>query len=116
MKLRFKAPLLLMFFATLTACGALGGPSDSEIEALAKQAMAQQLESPELSAEQKQALQDALAGASVTKKGICNNSKKDIYACMVDVSVEMPGAAEATKQTLVIEITKGADGQWKTVE
>lgn len=110
---------LVLAFTTalgLSACGAMRGPSDADIEAIARQQMAAQLENPGLAPDAAQAMEQALASARIDKKGMCNNSKPDVHACMVDVIITMPGTTAPAKQTFVVEITKGTDGKWKGVE
>ena len=97
----------------LAGCGAVSGPSDKQIEDLARQEM---ISNPGTDDPAQRAVMVAAArDATISKKGICNTSKPDIYACMVDVTVKLPNAPEA-KQTMVVQIGKGADGGWKVIE
>ena len=58
----------------------------------------------------------AIADAKIEKQGFCNNSKPEVYACAVNVTVTMPGVAKETKQILLVQLTKGGDGKWKAVD
>ncbi|AOH83955.1 hypothetical protein AWL63_08225 [Sphingomonas panacis] len=97
----------------VAGCGAISGPSDKQIEDLARQEM---IRNPGTDDPAQRAVMAAAArDATISKKGLCNTSKPDVYACMVDVTVKLPNAPEA-KQTMVVEIGKSADGGWKVVE
>lgn len=98
---------------TLAGCGAISGPSDKEIEDLARQEMIRNpgTDDPTQSA----AMAAAARDATISKKGMCNTAKPDVYACMVDVTIKPPNASETTR-TMVVQVGKGADGKWKVVE
>lgn len=114
MKLLF--PLIICGLSlSLGACGMISGPSDSTVEELARKAMIETMPTANDPATQK-ALKAAVDKASISKKGICNNSKPEVYACMVDVKITMPGASSETTQTFVVEATKDAKGEWVVAE
>lgn len=107
----------MMFGAAISmilgGCGAVSGPGDKQIEDLARQEMVRNPGTDDPA--QRAVLAAAARDATISKKGMCNTSKPDIYACMVDVTVKLPNATE-TKQTMVVQVSKGADGAWKVVE
>jgi hypothetical protein len=97
----------------VAGCGAVSSPSDQQIEDLAREEMVRNPGTDDPA--QRAAFVAAARNAKISKKGMCNTSKPDVYACMVDVTVQLPNAPE-TKQTLVVQVSKGADGAWKVVE
>lgn len=101
--------------ALLAGCGMMNGPGAGDIEKVARQQMLDNLGLDASDPAAKKALEAAVAGATISKSGLCNNTKPDRQACAVNVSITMPGATEATKQTFVVELAKGADGTWKGV-
>lgn len=105
--------LALCLPLVLAGCGAAGGPGGGDIEQAARKQMAASLEGGAMSPADRAAFEASLKDAKIAKKGMCNPAKKPVYACMVDVTIKMPGAAQATTQTMVVEIAKGPDGVWK---
>ncbi|MGY4395263.1 hypothetical protein ACVWZA_000424 [Sphingomonas sp. UYAg733] len=101
--------------ALLAGCSILNGPGAADIEKIARQQMLDNLGPDAGDPAAKKALEAAVAGATISKSGLCNNSTPDRQACAVNVSITMPGATEATMQTFVVELAKGADGTWKGV-
>jgi hypothetical protein len=97
----------------VAGCGAVSGPSDTEIEELARQEMISNPGTDDPA--QRNAMVAAARDAKVSKKGLCNTTKPEVYACMVEVTVKLPNAPE-TKQTMVVQIGKSEDGSWKAVE
>ena len=105
--------LYVAMSVALAGCGAISGPSDAQIEDLARQEM---IRNPGTDDPAQRAVMVAAArDATISKKGLCNTTKPDVYACMVDVTVKLPNGPE-TKQTMVVQIGKAADGGWKVVE
>jgi hypothetical protein len=102
--------------ATLSACGLVSGPSDSTIEELARKSMTETLGGSGADPAAQQALKDAVAKATISKKGMCNNQKPDVYACMVDVTMTMPGESAEKSQVFVVEATKDAQGNWTVAD
>lgn len=98
---------------SLAACGAMSGPSDATIEELARKNLVGSLASPGADAATMKAAENAVAKASISKKGMCNNTEPDVYACMVDVKMTAPGQTSETAQTFVVEAQKTADGNWQ---
>ena len=88
-------------------------PLDKQIEDLARQEMISNPGTDDPA--QRTVMVAAARDATISKKGMCNTSKPDTYACMVDVTVKLPNAPE-TKQAMVVQIGKGADGGWKVIE
>lgn len=101
---------------TLSACGLLSGPSDATIEELARKSMIETLGGSGADAAAQKALKEAVAKASISKKGMCNNHKPETYACMVDVTMTMPGESAEKTQTFVVEATKDAQGNWTVAD
>lgn len=103
----------------LSACSLLGGPSGKQIEDLARQGMIDGVSGAD--PVQRAAFTAAAQSAKISKRGFCNTAavkgpdKTTVYACAVDITVKLPGAASETTQTNIVEITKAADGSWKTV-
>ena len=97
----------------VAGCGAVSGPSNQELEELARQEMIRNPGTDDPA--QRAAFVAAARDAKIAKKGMCNTSKPEVYACMVDVTVQLPNAPES-KQTLVVQVSKGADGAWKVVD
>ncbi|GAB3089605.1 hypothetical protein [Lysobacter terrae] len=108
-------PIIAIALIGLSACSLLGGPSDKQVEDLARQSMAESLGDGDAS--QRAALLAVAKSATVRKKGLCNHdTAKDVYACAVDVTVKMPGADQETTQAFIVLAKKEADGTWKSVE
>jgi len=105
--------LYVAMSVALAGCGAISGPSDAQIEDLARQEMIRNPGTDDPA--QRAVMAVAARDATISKKGLCNTTKPDIYACMVDVTVKLPNGPE-TKQTMVVQIGKAADGGWKVVE
>ncbi len=109
-----KLTAIAVALVTLSGCSLLGGPSSKQIEDLARRDMIKNLGTGD--ANQRAALLAAAQMATVTKKGLCNHdSTQDSYACAVDVTIKMRGAAQETTQTFVVVTKKAADGTWADV-
>lgn len=105
--------LCVAMSVALAGCSAMSGPSDKQIEDLARQEM---IRNPGTDDPAQRAVMAAAArDATISKKGLCNTGKPGVYACMVDVTVKLPNAPE-TKQTMVVQVGKAADGSWKVVD
>lgn len=76
----------------------MGGPSKSEIERVSREVMRATMPSPELA--------KAAETATLSPKGICNK-QGEVFACMVDVSIE----GSETK-TFIAELRKDEKGNW----
>lgn len=114
--MKFHIPLLIGLAASLGACSMLSGPSDSTVEELARKSMVQTLGQGASDPAAQAALKAAVDKASISKKGMCNNTDPKIYACMVDVTITMPGESSETTQTFVVEATKDAQDNWTVAE
>jgi hypothetical protein len=102
--------LLAITSLSLAGCGMTGGPSDADIAAVAKSQMLENLGTDDPAAKAK--MQAVAEAATVEPKGMCNNYEGEKYACGVDVTTTMPGAAAPATTTMVVQLTKGADGKW----
>jgi hypothetical protein len=97
---------------SVSGCG-LDGPSDKQVEELARAEMIKNLGVGD--AAQKTAMAAIAQAATISKKGICNSMPDKVYACMVDVTIKVPGTTTETTQTMVVQAKKDADGTWKSV-
>lgn len=99
----------------LAGCSLLSGPSNKQIEDLARQGMVKNLGGG--NANQRAAVLAAAQTAIISKKGLCNTvAEKDVYVCMVDVTAKLPGAAQEGTQTFIVKAKKAADGSWINVD
>ena len=100
--------------AAVAGCGMMGGPGNADIERVAREQMASSLAQPGADPAAKAALEKALADATIAPKGMCNGqAEPNVQVCAVDVTIQMPGAAEKTTQPFIAKLTKGSDGAWK---
>lgn len=109
-------PLVCGLAFGLGACSMMSGPSDSTVEELARKSMLENMGPADADPAVKAALKAAVDKASISKKGMCNNSNPKIHACMVDVTITMPGETKETTQTFVVEATQDAQGNWSVAE
>lgn len=107
--MRFTAIAALGMAALLTACGAVGGPSDSVLEELAKKGVAAGSLGPEWQA--------VASTASYSKTGMCNTqAEPDTHVCMIEITAKLPGQSSETKQTVVVKAKQTTDGGWSAVD
>ncbi|GAB5487776.1 MAG: hypothetical protein Pars2KO_13460 [Parasphingorhabdus sp.] len=104
--------MLCALSATVAGCSMFGGPSDSTIEQLAREAMVESMAGSLENSAEKKAVTAAVNDAEFDKHGLCNTSNPEVWACIVDVTLRMPGEAQERSQNFVVEISKSESGDW----
>ena len=113
-KIHLPAALVIVAGLSLSACNAvLGGPSNADIEAAAREQMIAGA-GPEAA---NPALKAAADAAKVEPHGLCNSqAEPGKYVCMVKVTSKLPGQPQEQTQDFVVKLSKGDDGKWKAVD
>lgn len=92
--------------------GLASGPGSDDIVNVARDQMMSNLGPSATDPKARQAMLDMAKNAEIVPKGICNNAEPEKYACMVDVTLTMPGETKAQLQTMVVELKKDSAGKW----
>ena len=104
----------LLIALALASCGMIGGPSDADLLAAAKQQMLEDsLPTAQGDEASKQAIQTAVNASKFEKKGICN-VQKEVHNCGGEITFTPPGSAEM-KQLVMISVKK-TDKGWVSAD
>ncbi len=116
MKKPAQALIVLATAFSLFGCGVVGGPGNADIVTVAKKQMADNLGPAAADPKARAAILAAAETATISPKGMCNKYEGEKYACIVDVTATLPGAAAPATTQMVVQLMKGADGKWAAVE
>lgn len=106
--------LAIISSQALSACNSIvGGPSNADIEAAAREQMLSGAgpEAPN------PAVKAAVDVAAVEPHGLCNSqAEPGNYVCAVKVTSKLPGQTQEQTQDFVVKLTKAPDGKWQAVD